>query len=303
MGFFGDLKADITQAVDELTDGTEAENTKKDNKKSFGKKGKKQNKAIVSNPVQEEVFSAPGDTEEERSETEKALWDELRSDYSGSTNDDINAEMSAVYAQSAVDVLTEDDVVEELVEIEENEVVLEKEVPMANHNINQNTKKQTKEYVLPEGAVSDELGVITAGMAVLGNIYSTGHMEIYGSVEGDVEVSGSLRVLGSIIGNVKANEVILENGKIKGNVTCATGISVANSCVIIGDVISGTGAGIAGAVKGDIDVHGPVTLESTAIVKGNIKSQSVQMANGAMVDGMCSQCYSEVDLSSFFDNI
>ena len=64
-----------------------------------------------------------------------------------------------------------------------------------------------------------------------------------------------------------------------------------------------TGAVIAGAVKGDIDIHGPVTLDSTAIIKGNIKSQSVQMANGAMVDGMCSQCYSEVDLSSFFENL
>ena len=303
MGFFGDLKADITQAVDELTDGTEAENTRKDNKKSFGKKGKKQTGKIASNPVSEEKFTPAAEASEERSETEKELWDALRSDYSSSTNDELDAEMNAAYAQSAADVLTEDDVVEELAEIEENEVLPEREVPMANHNVNQNTKKQTKEYVLPEGTVSDELGVITAGMAVLGNIYSTGHMEIYGSVEGDVEVSGSLRILGSIVGNVKANEVILENGKIKGNVTCGTVITIANNCVVIGDIVSGTGAGIAGAVKGDIDVHGPVTLESTSIVKGNIKSASVQMANGAMVDGMCSQCYSDVDLSSFFDNI
>ena len=60
---------------------------------------------------------------------------------------------------------------------------------------------------------------------------------------------------------------------------------------------------IGGAVKGDIDIHGPVTLDSTAIVKGNIKSASVQMTTGAMVDGMCSQCYSDVDLSSFFENM
>ena len=302
MGFFGDLKADITQAVDELTDGTE-ETAKKDNKKTFGKKGKKSSPAKAAAPVEstvEELYQAVDNKEDDRSDTEKALWDELRSDYSAS-----DAGHNSSYSQAVTeDVITPDDVVEELVEIEENEIVDVKEVPMANVNISQNAKKrETKEYILPEGAVSDELGVITAGMAVLGNIYSTGHMEIYGSVEGDVEISGSLRVLGNIIGNVKANEVILENGKIKGNVSCATGISIANGCVVIGDIISGTGAGIGGAVKGDIDVHGPVTLESTAIVKGNIKSQSVQMANGAMVDGMCSQCYSEVDLSSFFDNV
>ena len=36
MGFFGDLKADFSQAVDELTDGTENETSKKENmKKTF----------------------------------------------------------------------------------------------------------------------------------------------------------------------------------------------------------------------------------------------------------------------------
>ena len=40
--------------------------------------------------------------------------------------------------------------------------------------------------------------------------------------------------------------------------------------------IFATSAVIAGAVKGDIDVHGPVILDTSAIVMGNIKSKSVQ---------------------------
>ena len=63
------------------------------------------------------------------------------------------------------------------------------------------------------------------------------------------------------------------------------------------------GAVIAGAVKGNIDVHGPVILDTTAIVMGNIKSQSVQINNGAVIEGMCSQVYAEVNPSAFFENI
>ena len=60
---------------------------------------------------------------------------------------------------------------------------------------------------------------------------------------------------------------------------------------------------IAGAVKGDIDVHGPVILDASAIVMGNIKSKSVQINNGAVIEGMCSQCYAEVNPTSFFDEL
>lgn len=58
---------------------------------------------------------------------------------------------------------------------------------------------------------------------------------------------------------------------------------------------------IAGAVKGDIDVHGPVILDTTAIVMGNIKSKSVQINNGAVIEGLCSQCYADISPSTFFE--
>ncbi len=304
MGFFGDLKADITQAVDELTDGSDGEGTRKENtKKGFGRKNKKNAAVKVTdiNTSADNLYQAVDNGEDERSETEKALWDEIRADLS----DDDNKENDSV--------LTSDDVVEEIEEIQEtgeeepeqsNVGTGYQGAAMVNAFHNTMNTARTVDFSIPEDELSDEVGVVTGSMTVLGNIYSTGHMEIFGNVEGDVEVNGSLRVCGSITGNVKASEIIIESGKIKGNVTCATAITVSEGSVIIGQLIAaGTGAVIAGAIKGDIDVHGPVTLEATAIVKGNIKSQSVQMANGAMVDGMCSQCYSEVDLSSYFDNM
>ena len=35
---------------------------------------------------------------------------------------------------------------------------------------------------------------------------------------------------------------------------------------------------------------------------GNIKSKSVQINNGAVIEGMCSQCYADVSPTSFFDD-
>ena len=71
---------------------------------------------------------------------------------------------------------------------------------------------------------------------------------------------------------------------------------------MIGKVSAST-ALIAGAVKGDIDVKGPVILDASAIVMGNIKSKSVQINNGAVIEGMCSQCYAEVNPTDFFNDL
>lgn len=67
--------------------------------------------------------------------------------------------------------------------------------------------------------------------------------------------------------------------------------------MIIGNVTSSS-AVIAGAIKGDIDVQGPVVVDTSAVVMGNIKSRSVQINNGAVIEGFCSQCYSDVDVES-----
>lgn len=58
---------------------------------------------------------------------------------------------------------------------------------------------------------------------------------------------------------------------------------------------------IAGAVKGNIDIEGPVIVDSTAIIVGDIKSKTVQINNGATIEGRCSQCYGDVNTEAVFD--
>ncbi len=151
-------------------------------------------------------------------------------------------------------------------------------------------------------AASDETSVITAGMTISGDIKTTGSIELIGSVIGNIETFGKLNVTGNVQGDSKAAEIYAENAKITGELVSEGSVKIGQSSVVIGN-IKATSAVIAGAVKGDIDVRGPVILDTSAIVMGNIRSKSVQINNGAVIEGMCSQSYAEVNPISFFDDI
>lgn len=148
--------------------------------------------------------------------------------------------------------------------------------------------------------VSDmEVGVITSGMVINGDITSDGSLDIRGSVKGNITIEGKLDVTGSIQGNSVAEEVFADGAKIIGEIKCNGSVKVGQSSVVRGN-ITASAAVLAGAIKGDIDVQGPVILDSTAVIMGNIKSKSIQINNGAVIEGLCSQCYADVTPMSFF---
>ncbi len=149
---------------------------------------------------------------------------------------------------------------------------------------------------------SDEVSTITAGMTVNGDITSQGALDLIGCVHGNISISGKLSVTGIIEGNSQASEIYADSAKITGEVRSSGSVKVGQETVIVGNIFA-TNAVIAGAVKGDIDVQGSVVLDTTAIVMGNIKSKAVQINKGAVVEGMCSQCYADVNPVTFFDEI
>lgn len=148
---------------------------------------------------------------------------------------------------------------------------------------------------------TDETAVITEGMIITGDLNTTGSIDLVGTVNGNIEALGKLNITGHVNGNSHAAEIYAESAKICGEVVSEGAVKVGASSVIIGN-ITATSAAIAGAVKGDIDVMGPVILDASAIVMGNIKSKSVQINNGAVIEGMCSQCYADVSPTSFFED-
>lgn len=160
-------------------------------------------------------------------------------------------------------------------------------------------KEEEPEEEIPEVQISDEVAVITKNMVVNGDLVSIGSLDVMGVVNGNIKVNGELNVSGEINGSSEASNIIMTNSTVTGDVISSGAVKIGSKSVVRGNVFA-TSAVISGAIKGDIDVHGPVILDSTAIVMGNIKSKAVQINNGAAIEGMCSQCYAEVSPSAFF---
>jgi cytoskeletal protein CcmA (bactofilin family) len=168
--------------------------------------------------------------------------------------------------------------------------------------INENEIEEVKETVSEEenSSSSDESAVITKGTTIIGDIESTGSLEIVGSVTGNVSCNGKLTITGNVEGNSKANEIFADAAKIEGEVISEGTVKIGVGSIIIGNVTA-TSAVIAGAINGNIDVKGPVIVDSSAVIMGDIKSRSVQINNGAVIEGYCSQCYSDVNVKAFFE--
>ena len=154
---------------------------------------------------------------------------------------------------------------------------------------------ETTETIQP----SNETTVISQATRITGSITSDCSLEVLGTIEGNVECLGKLSVVGTVKGNCKGAEVYINTERLNGNIESESSVKIATGTVIIGD-INGTSAVIEGAVKGEIDINGPVVIDSTAIIKGNINAKSIQINNGAVIDGYCSLSYVSVDIDNFF---
>lgn len=154
---------------------------------------------------------------------------------------------------------------------------------------------------MQERVVSDEVSIITEGTIINGDIISNGSLDVRGQIDGNVSCNGKLTVTGVVNGNSNTSEFFADAAQIEGEVVSTGTVKIGLGSVIIGNVTS-TSAVIAGAIKGDIDVQGPVVVDTSAVVMGNIKSRSVQINNGAVIEGFCSQCYSDVDVQGLFDS-
>ncbi len=234
------------------------------------------------------------------------LFKDFKDDFSQAVNElvpggeelaETNAEPEKVEAPapSASEAKLDALMVEEVVAPEP--VVKEEEVKKMT-NTNETVAAQPAAAPVNNAAV-DETSIITSGTVLTGDLSSNGHFDIQGTINGNVSCLGKVVVTGTINGNTEASEFFADASKIAGEVTCTGTVKVGAGSVIIGNITS-TSAVIAGAVKGDIDVKGPVVVDTSAVVMGNIKSRSVQINNGAVIEGFCSQAYADIDMNELF---
>lgn len=285
MGFFSDLKEDLSQAVNELIPEEEQIRTGEAQDGQEAEQAREPEISLEEMLKNIDDFQLPeDDVLQEQSETEEspeALIPETLSEpeEADTTQEDMEKLLAKMLEESP-EITPQQEITQETEESKGAENRMEFE----------NSRVAT-----------DETSVITEGMTITGDIMTQGSIDVVGTVNGNIDALGKLNITGHVNGNSKAAEIYAESAKINGEVVSEGAVKIGASSVIIGN-ITATSAAIAGAVKGDIDVKGPVILDASAIVMGNIKSKSVQINNGAVIEGMCSQCYAEVSPTLFFDD-
>lgn len=322
MGFFTDLKDDLSQAVNELMPEEELAAQGQSGEAATGKAAANDSLASVDLSGMLDKIEEMGDLgvipDAEPAPAQEAVVEEV-------VMPEAVIEEALVEEPLMEEVLTAEPVVEEVVipepVIEENAAAETAAEEVIEEIKEEEAKPEMAEEIVAEATAEkeengggkgkamevqanrvavDETAVVTEGMTITGDIVSEGSMELIGTVNGNLDILGKLNITGTIQGNSKAAEIFAEGAKITGEVNSAGSVKIGQSSVVIGN-ITATSAVVAGAVKGDIDVQGPVILDTTAIVMGNIKSKSVQINNGAVIEGMCSQCYADVNPTSFFE--
>ena len=271
MCFFKEFKDDFSQAVNELLP-EEAENLEKQENL--------ENDDMVVNTLDSEV-----DTESELSK--------------------LNGLLEQVTEQAA------DQAVVRPKQVERIEREFTREVKRADVRSTMEEKRRMNEEAMamnakqvmgvnPE-AITDETTVITEGTSINGDINADGSIDIRGRIGGNVTCNGKLVITGILEGNSNSSEFFADAAKIEGEVNSTGTVKIGIGSVVIGN-ITASSAVIAGAIKGDIDVQGPVVVDTSAVIMGNIKSRSVQINNGAVIEGFCSQSYADIDVQGLFED-
>ena len=321
MGFFSELKSDLSQAVNTLMPEDKPEAESKSNDKGPVEAPKPVDLDSMLNRLDDIKLDEAVDKKEEvKEEVSEAVTeaeesiDEVADDVAESI-DELKEELKEDTTEIVDEVRELEEKIEEQtqeeIKVEEPKNALEAINPVhidkyvADRNaetemITRNGGIETMDF--EQQTPTDEVASITEGMIVKGDIATTGSLELIGKITGNIKCLGKLNITGEINGDSDAAEVYAESARITGEIKSKGSVKVGQSTVIVGNIY-GSSAVIAGAVKGDIDVHGPVVLDTTAIVMGNIKSQSVQINNGAVIEGMCSQAYADVNPSEFFEGL
>ncbi len=333
MGFFSDLKEDLSQAVNELMpedaepqeegfgdinemldrvdsivvqEVTEEEQPLDEFEAIEELMEEPATEETFSEELEEEVFKELEEYNPDEDNLEQDNPEEVNPEEDNPEEDNLEEELAAALDETMVTGDSEADMdLERMLEsaLAANEMNV---APIYEEKQEPEKKKETKgeskvAELINARMATDETSSVTAGMTINGDVISEGSMDLIGCVNGNIEILGKLNVTGYINGNSKAAEIYADNAKINGEIVSEGAVKIGASSVVIGNICA-TSAVIAGAVKGDIDVQGPVILDTSAIVMGNIKSKSVQINNGAVIEGMCSQCYAEVNPISFFDD-
>ncbi len=144
-----------------------------------------------------------------------------------------------------------------------------------------------------------ETAIIPKGTVINGNVAIEGKLEMYGVVNGDINSDSRVNISGDVTGNIRANDLYAKDSFIVGLIECVQGATIRENTVILGDIMA-ENLVVDGAIQGKIDIKESVTVGNTAILDSDIRARTIQVNNGAAINGHCSLCYADIKLEDVF---
>ena len=144
-----------------------------------------------------------------------------------------------------------------------------------------------------------EVAFIPKGTVINGNIDMNGKLDMHGEINGNIVSNDHVTLFGDVTGDIKVNSIYAKDSFVEGKIECVQDAEISENTVILGDINS-ENLVVDGAIQGKLDVKGGITIGEKAIVDSDIKAKSIQVSNGAAINGNCSLCYAELNINDVF---
>jgi len=144
--------------------------------------------------------------------------------------------------------------------------------------------------------------VISRSMVIVGEITSSGDIDIYGDVKGSIKTDGDIKSTGKIIGDLAGKNFTLNGCSIQGNITAQGNVTIGLNTVVVGDIIADS-IKLNGKVKGNLSIAKMAEFLENALLVGDIHSQTISMSQGAKLHGNVSVALDSSQVEKEFDSI
>ena len=131
--------------------------------------------------------------------------------------------------------------------------------------------------------------VLAEGSVFEGTLRAKGSVDLACEFKGDIFAEGDVTMRTSLDGNVEGKRVELISCTVQGDIKAGSLVRVDRGSSVKGNVIT-RDLTCSGRVEGDITAEGHVTLESDAVLTGNLTAATLSIDEGATIEGNLKVC-------------
>lgn len=136
--------------------------------------------------------------------------------------------------------------------------------------------------IIPD--TSDEMGIISEGTIVKGNIKTKGHLIVLGEIDGNVEVKGNVILIGNVNGKIICTNLLADGTNSNSNIKASGQVQIKSNSTIKGDV-SCKDFSLFGVLDGNLRATKQACFYAGSRMNGDVKAKDLGVEIGAKITG------------------